>query len=51
MEDDGVTVLQEEVLKLLEDAGLPTRINDKIMTLIAEGEHEVWETEKKSSSS
>ena len=33
-EDDGVTVLQENVLRLLEEAGVPTEINDKIMALI-----------------
>lgn len=38
--DDGVTVLQEQVLELLEKANIPTHINDKIVELIAKGEYE-----------
>lgn len=37
-QDDGVTDLQEQVLELLERAGLPTEINDQIMALVATGE-------------
>ncbi|AFU88206.1 hypothetical protein CcrColossus_gp336 [Caulobacter phage CcrColossus] len=36
--DDGVTKLQDDVLGLLEDAGLPTDINDQIMLLVQTGE-------------
>jgi hypothetical protein len=39
--DDGVTKLQEDVLGLLEAAGLPTAINDKIVALIVEGERQL----------
>lgn len=35
---DVVSKLQDDVLGLLEEAGLPTEINDKIMVLVAEGE-------------
>lgn len=33
--DDGVTDLQEAVLGLLEEAGIPTDKNDRIIELIA----------------
>lgn len=33
-EPDGATELQEKVLGLLEDAGLPTETNDAVMKLI-----------------
>lgn len=42
-QDDGVTKLQEDVLGLLEDAGIPTAVNDKIMKLIAEAERQLDE--------
>lgn len=38
--DDGVTRLQEDVLMILEDTGIPTHVNDQIMKLIAEAERE-----------
>lgn len=38
-QDDGVTVLQDDVLGLLEQAGIPTEINDQIMKLVEKGEH------------
>lgn len=38
--DDGVTDLQERVLGLLEDAGVPTDTNDRIMALIAAAERQ-----------
>lgn len=37
-EDDGVTELQEKVLILLEEAGLPTETNDAVIELVAWGE-------------
>lgn len=37
--DDGVTVLQEKVLELLEKANIPTYFCDRIIELIAEGEY------------
>lgn len=36
--DDGVTNLQEAVLGLLEEAGIPTETNDRIIELIAAAE-------------
>jgi hypothetical protein len=36
--DEGVTKLQEDVLGLLEDAGIPTETSDNIMALIAAAE-------------
>jgi hypothetical protein len=36
--DDGVTLLQEKVLDLLEMAGIPTETNDKIMEMISAAE-------------
>lgn len=41
-EDDGVTELQEKVLELLENANIPTETNDKIITLIAAAELELY---------
>ena len=39
----GLTKLQEDVLGLLEEAGIPTAVNDKIMMLIAEAERQLDE--------
>lgn len=36
---DPVTKLQDDVLELLEAAGLSTEVNDKIIGLIADEEH------------
>ena len=41
--DDGVTELQDKVLGLLEDAGIPTETNDEIMRLIAAAEMRLFE--------
>lgn len=38
-QDDGVTELQDNVLGLLEDAGIPEATNDAIMKLIADAEY------------
>jgi len=38
---DPVTKLQEDVLELLEAAGIPEAINDKIIGLIMDGEHQL----------
>ena len=35
-EDDGVTMLQEQILSLLEDAGIDTETNDKIIALVSD---------------
>lgn len=40
-QDDGVTKLQEGVLGLLEDAGIPTYINDRIVSLVEHGERQL----------
>lgn len=37
-EDDGVTQLQEDVLGLLEEAGIPSSVNDQICRLIEQAE-------------
>lgn len=37
-QDDGISGLQEKVLELLEAAGIPTEVNDKIIKLISEAE-------------
>ena len=39
VEDDGVTVLQEQVLELLEAANIPQHICDEVMSTIARGEY------------
>lgn len=36
--DDGITDLQDTILGLLEDAGIPTAINDRVMILVRRGE-------------
>ena len=40
-DQDNTTELQEQVLLLLEAAGIPTKTNDKIIDLIAEAESEL----------
>lgn len=43
--DDGITPLQDQVLDLLEDAGIPPKVNDQIMAIIARAEREIASTE------
>lgn len=38
---DPITPLQENVLRLLEAADIPTDVNDRIMELVAEGERRI----------
>lgn len=40
-EADDVTELQDSVLMLLEDAGIPTDVNDQVVALIAQAEREL----------
>lgn len=44
-EDDNISELQEKVLLLLEEAGIPTAINDQICKLIEDAERERMELE------
>jgi hypothetical protein len=37
---DAVTELSETILSLLEEAEIPAHINNKIMVLLLQGEHE-----------
>lgn len=38
-DQDGVTELQDKVLELLEEAGIPPEVNDKIMKLVSDAEN------------
>jgi type III secretion system FlhB-like substrate exporter len=36
--DDGISELQDKVLELLEEAGIPINVNDQIIKLISDAE-------------